>query len=223
MGTKHILPTLGMAFALLGAGTVANAQFIAINVNAPATGNRTDFSTPVGEKFNVINSISVLSLGAFDSGQNGFVNPITASLYNATTNALLGRVTFTNASPGTLASGSAFRFQTLGAAINLTPGSYVIAAEGFGASDPFADNLTQTTNTGGGAISFGNAQYGFTPLVMPSQDAGSPNIYAAASFQYQIGFIAATPEPGSVGLSLVSGLFGAGFAVRRRRIARNSA
>ena len=97
-------------------------------VPAGTVGNQANAYT-YGELFSVNKPIELTSLGAFDSGGDGFTQPITVVLYDQATKTILGQVTFTPDDPGTLEGGS--RLKTLSQPITLLPGFQgVIAAYG---------------------------------------------------------------------------------------------
>jgi hypothetical protein len=190
--------------------------------NQPVVGNQA-FGGTLGMDFTVNNSagINVYSIGAFDSNQNGFTNPITISFYNLSNTA--SPVFSSSIGPGaggTLVGGD--RFYNLFTPLYLAPGTYSIVAQGFSASDPNENTLlTPTVNTGGGLISFvGTSRWGLsgfptTPDHQAAQyGAGTFTFDAAAPFQGQD--TSTVPEPASMAL-MGGGLVLIGICSRKFR------
>ncbi len=143
-----------------------------------------------GESFTINKPIELTSLGAFDSGGDGFTQPITVVLYDQATRAILAQVTFTPDDPGTLVGGS--RFKTLAQPITLLPGFQgVIAAYGFSATDPAGDAGANapawTTNNDVGRLTFNNGVFATAAGAFPAMNNASSfaNPYAAGTFLFR--------------------------------------
>jgi hypothetical protein len=204
----------------------AHAQQIAINLTTPPArvGSQDSGGVSLGKDFTVFNAVSVIELGVFDSGQDGFVGNHTAAVYSRTgnTGVLLTSALFTPGSPGTLTSpsadtNSAYRFKTI-ATFLLNPGTYTIVADGFTGGDPNGNNFSGDPiplfNTGGGAIGFGSSRFGSGPGVFPATPDTAT--YLAGTFTYQP-FFTPTPEPDSLALLAGLVLSGSVLAIKRRR------
>jgi hypothetical protein len=219
---------LGLAAlaVLLGGGPVS-ADIIAYST-ANTTGNQS-FTGNLGNDFNVNSPILVTQLGAFDSGQDGFVNTITVGLFQRlpggnpntdVTGMLLASLTLTGTN-GTLAGN--YRFLPLAQPLVVQPGFYDIDAVGFGASDRNGNEnvavpgFAVTTNSGGGLISFvgtGRFDNNTTLDYPPNSGANqgfpnlSPHPFAGGSFEFTA---APVPEPSTLALLSLGGLALAGW------------
>lgn len=185
----------------------------------------------LGLAFQVNAPITVLSLGVFDSNGDGIAGTILAGIFDTgTTLQVTPTLAFTGAAD-TLINGN--RFRDLGVPVVLPAGTYMIAAQGFGASDlngntrcttfvgggcvnanPF---LPPALNNGGGLITFlGPNRYSLegSGFVLPGLDLGDPavNGLLAGTFRFEV-VGQQVPEP-STGLLLVSGLLVAGLLRR---------
>jgi hypothetical protein len=202
----------------------ACALFVAALVNARAQTVAYTYPTGIGNQayggalgmdFDVNAPIQITALGAFDSGNNGFLNNIDVILYNRDTQASVAAVQF---SPSMWGYGlGASCFQNLAAAITLQAGFHgTIVAQGYGileqnGNSNSSGSYATSLNTGNGAISFvGTSRYGAFGA-FPTNPDGSVARYGAGNFRYT-----AVPEPASLGVILV-GLLG---ILRRNRSAR---
>jgi len=218
---------------------------VAYDVAAGQPGNQAWTGT-IGMIFQVNAPLTVLSLGAFDSTQDGFAGTIDVGVFAGSgPNAGLlvpGLFLSLTGSGDTLIGGS--RFRNLASPVVLAPGSYVIAAQGFSASDlngnvrctaaitggaclPANAFSLSTLNTGGGLITFG-APLGaeanlFSPMgsgfVYPTsllaESPAVPNAFLGGTFQFDVPTTTAAPEPISFSLVGVS-LLAIGLLKRRR-------
>ncbi len=202
---------------------------VAYGVAAGQPGNQAWTGT-IGMDFQVNTPLTVLSLGAFDSNQDGIAGTIQVGIFFASgsnTGSLVPGLSLSFTGSGdTLIGGS--RFRNLGSPVILTPGSYIIAAQGFSANDldgnvrctvavpggacsPANAFSLSTLNNGSGLITFGNgaSEANFfsamgTGFVYPTQLLGeSPavaNAFLGASFQFDVPANTTAPEPVSFSL-----------------------
>ena len=221
------LLTVGVLGTVLSLVPQSSASITAYN--SPFQQGNQRYTGSLGLDFNVLaEPIEILSLGAFDSNGDGFNRPVSVSIYNRQTQALLHPfVTFTGALDP-LVNGS--RFRILMTPLILGPRQYSVVAYGYGpgelngnsgcvgyggggcvALNPF---MASTTNNGGGLINYvGMARYSPLTGVYPTQvDTGPANRYNAGTFTYQ----AVIPEPATIGLTAVA-LLGLGIRLRRRK------
>lgn len=186
-----------------------------IAFGAPTGISSNQFITnPLGLDFDVNATITVFSLGVFDSGQDGLAFSHVLYIYDRITELPVATVTVQAGTGAQLIGGSRFVplttpltlaagfHGTIVAEINPTDGNWN-SGGGSGAS---------TLNTGGGLISFvgGGRVDDFGPGVYPSRlDGGPVNRYLAGTFTF-----AAVPEPSTLALL---GLGLAALAIRCRR------
>lgn len=190
-----------------------------VALTSSRTAGNQPFSGVLGMDFFVSSSITVTQLGAFDSGQDGFIGTIQVGIFNRNTQALVGSLASFSGLSQPLTGSS--RFLDVPDFL-LAPGNYSVVAVGFSSGD-LNGNVSlggsgPTVGSGGGLISFvGSSRWGTSPLLsFPSNvDSGSPTLYDAGTFQ----FTSAVPESGTgaqmvAGLTLALVLAGSG---RRRR------
>lgn len=176
-------------------------------------------------KVNDPSGINVYSVGAFDSGQNGFAKSLTLSFYNlANTSTPVLTTSIPTGTGGTVIGGD--RFYSLAVPLFLAPGSYSIVAQGFSDSDPNGNSNPygmggsySTLDTGSGLISFiGNSRWGLGTGFPTGTDYSAAK-YGAGTFTYGSAAVQQTadgvPEPGSAML-MGGGLLLVGFWSRRR-------
>ena len=153
-------------------------------VAAGQVGNQ-NFGGALGMDFNVgASPITVTSLGAFDDGSNGINGTINVRLYDRTNTAVpLASAAFTGTTQQ-LIGGS--RFSPI-AALTLPAGFQGrIIADGYNALELNGNGGPWTTDSGGGAITFGTT--GFYALApggyTTNTDGGPGNRYAAGTFAF---------------------------------------
>ena len=169
--------------------------------------------------FQVNSTITITSLGAFDSGQDGFTSSILIQLYDLSN--LASPYIFTSTgtgTTGTLVGGS--RFYSIAPVVLPAGFKGSIVASGFNINDlngnsSFPNFTGATTDTLGGAISFvGSSRYDNTPGIYPlTVDSDSPNKYQAGTFMAMAGGSISTPEPAAFSLVVLGGLL-IGFSRR---------
>ncbi len=203
-----------LAFLLLWGFTCSGAI---IAYDYPTSiGNQT-FGGPLGMDFDVNSSISITSLGVYDSGADGLGRQITAYIYDRNTGVALASLVFNTGATGTLINGA--RFLPLAVALNLSAGFQgSIVAENYGDLEPNLNNVLgslSTLNTGGGAISFvGTSRYGLVQGAFPSTiDSGPANRYGAGTFIFET-LVQEVPEPSTM-LLAAAGLLCAAYWKRR--------
>ena len=207
---------LAVAALLLGTNSLASANVI--YTNSIGNGNQ-KFAGSVGMDFQVNSTITITSLGAFDSGQDGFTNSILIQLYDLSN--LASPYVFTSTgtgATGTLIGGS--RFYAIKPIVLSAGFKGSIVASGFNINDLNGNasipNFTgAATDTLGGAISFvGSSRYDNTAGIFPlTIDSGSPNKYQAGTFIASAGGAVSAPEPGAFSLVVLGGLL-IGFSRR---------
>src|SRR5262245_60037221 len=135
----------------------------AYEVPTGTIGNQT-FGGSLGMDFDVNQNVTLTHLGVFDSGSDGLSSPISARLYNRTTQTEVTSVLNNTGASGTLVGSS--RFYALATPLTLTAGFHgTIVAEGYSGAEPNGNQgagaLGQTTNSGGGLLSFvGTGRFG---------------------------------------------------------------
>ena len=208
---------LGLSILLVLPGALAAQTIIAYSAPAGATSNQF-IPNPLGLDFNVNLPIVILSLGVFDSGQNGLTFAHVIYVYDRVTQLPVATVTIPAGTSATLINGD--RFVPLAVPLSLPAGFQgSIVAE----INPTDGNWnshggagTSVLNTGGGAITFvgGGRVDDFGPGVYPTRlDGGPVNRYLAGTFSYTV-----VPEPPAYVL-LAGGLALLRFVRRRRRAA----
>jgi hypothetical protein len=207
--------------------TPVSADFVALNSTRVGCCAFQTYEGALGMDFDVLAPIVITGLGAYDYGQDGFVNPINVGIFNRQTRTLVGlSTTITSADPLIGLS----RFSDISDFV-LEVGEYSIVAQGFGQYDwngntfgnPANDGMTPTIDTGGGLINFVGAGRALddnlgwqnwpdtqSRFIYPTWvDGGPANRYDAGTFT----FTAAISEPATLAL-LGLGLAGLGFSRR---------
>jgi PEP-CTERM motif-containing protein len=251
MITKNAILKAGVVMGGLALALQVRAQEVAFQVpvnisqNDPA-GLQNSGGIPPGTPFNlaleftVNNPISVSAVGVYDStiGNNGsgFGAPVQVGIYSENNQNLpVAPVTLPAGVSGTVI-GSA-QFQTLGSAVTLNPGTYMVIVSGMGSTAApdwnyyyFQNGVSPTPanplifDGDGGALTVGGSYYSITPTF--STPANDPNYtedffqdqYAAGTFVYTV-----VPEPSVSQLALMGvGLFGLIKLGRKFRKTRSS-
>jgi PEP-CTERM motif-containing protein len=199
--------------------TISASATTAFDYQTGSVGNQ-NWTHPLGMDFDVNSTITVTSLGVFDSGSDGLASTINAYIYNRDTQTAVASAVFATGNTGTLVHGE--RFLALLTPLVLNAGFHgSIVAEGYGALEPNGNGgiisppfTLSTLDSGGGAISFvGTSRYSTTDHVYPNiLDSGPANRYGAGTFQFAVGSV---PEPGTLGLA-ITGLVFLGLLRRKR-------
>ena len=231
MKTWNLVKIGGVALAAVVLGTAGADAIIAFDTPNTTVGNQASGGPyNLGEQFTVNSPVTITSLGAYDSGQNGWgAATITVAIYQIVggvgggNDPIVGSTAaFNTSNPGSIASGSSYAFQSV-TPFNLAAGSYMIVANGLGTSaNPsfnagFNGNVTTVAvNTGGGLLSYpGSGNFwsaGAGGLSLPTTlDAVPIARYAAGSFEFT-----PVPEVATFGVAAV-GLLGLVYLVRHTR------
>ena len=168
MAARRLL-SIALLSAALTVGGAASAAKV-YDTPSPLNGNQTWGGT-LGLDFTVNTSVSVDSLGAFDSGGDGIVGNVYTTIFNNLGVAVTPVLDFA----GLASTGGAYISQSITPVV-LTPGSYQLASWGYSASDPNYNNNGPggpiTFNTIGGALTAVGAEYNY-PV-----NAGTPGSIA---------------------------------------------
>ena len=208
---RGLLPAALLASIIVAApSALAQTPIAALappgSATLPLVGNQT-FGGVLGMDFDVNIPLTLTSLAAFDSGQNGIAagRTITVQLWarnnqgtadpsddTAAPAGVLASDTFTQANAGTL--NGVYRTKTLGSPLVLAAGSYTIAAYGYGSGEPLANSgepvvpqpPAPVVNNSGGSLQFvGQSRFGTTLGLFPgSLDGGPAARYYAGNFLY---------------------------------------
>ena len=204
-----------MATAALCLGLGSAAMGNVVYVNPTGAGNQS-WNGALGMDFTVNSVITITSLGAYDSGQDGFANSITIQLFDAANTATaIATILTGTGTTGTLIGGSRFYAIT---PIILAAGFHgSIVASAFSISDMDANNsistITATTDSLGGALTFTGSRYDSNLGVFPGTvDTGQVNNYQAGTFD-----ATPTPEPGTLSMMALAGV-GLGALGRKRKM-----
>ncbi|MBK8516452.1 MAG: HYR domain-containing protein [Saprospiraceae bacterium] len=178
-----------MILILLGSyvGLVAQCPHVTAYTGASAVGNQS-YNGQLGLSFSTNANITIDSLGAFDSGGDGFTSTITVGIVNGAGTTVVNPITFTSAQPGNL-NGN-FRMKSI-VPVTLPAGNYTLVAVGFSATDQNGNaNLggfpTVVTNTGGGIITFGSSPYSATTTFggLPASPYATVGGYHSGTFTF---------------------------------------
>lgn len=200
---------LASAVLLLPASVQAADLFVA----SPSAAGNHYFSGTYGLDFEVLQAVTVTSLGVFDADRNGIAGAVSAAVFQNGA-AVSPQVSFAGAG----AAGAAGYTYRMIAPLTLQPGIYQIAAWGFSSTDQ-----AYNSNAGpGGTISFtANPALRFLGASYSTGAGAAGSIadpvgtrYGAGSLQFAT-LSAAVPEPASW-LMMVAGLALVGVGLRRR-------
>jgi len=170
---------------------------LAYKIEQGTVGNQ-NYTGALGMDFTVQEPIRILELGAFDSGANGLMRPITVTMWDRNDQGtpgfaddsgdeILGEVQFIEENDGELRD--AHRMIELDADLILEAGSYTIIASGYGVGEPNGNvGTTGMSVSDSAAITFvGGSRFGDDTLAWPTQiDGGPVNRYAAGTFSFEI-------------------------------------
>lgn len=202
---RKLLGVLLVTFTAVLSAAPARAQFNAFdNTTAPGLQN---YGNSLGLDFDVLQPITVTRLAAFDNGDPANlnfqdpVNGVTVAIYNRNTQTQVGpSQNFTTADPGERVNANVFKDV---ADFDLPVGNYSLVA--FNApnyNSSGGDNTFNTTNNGGGLISFvGGGRFGSDNAFPGGVDGGPADRYNIGSFEF-----VAVPEPTALGLLALGGL-----------------
>jgi len=203
-------------FLVTGGGTATHAQAALIGLpayskNTTGTNLSTVTGYSLGFEFQPTVNITVTALGYYDAGQNGLVDSHEVAIFLANGNLLPGAiVTVVPAdSNGGLDNIASFAYHALPSPVTLLANtSYRIAANTMGANDPL-NYAPLADHTNALFISTGNGVYvnDGTPNVEFPTSIDAVNFYSTPNFLFTV------PEPASVGILAVGGV----FVLRRRR------
>jgi hypothetical protein len=202
------LPTLLSAtvFALAVSAGAAHAASIAYTIDNVTGQTLQNPPFTLGFQFTANIDMTVISLGLFDSSQDGLVESHAAGIWDSG-GTLLGSTVIPSGVAGTLVN----QFRYVATSISLLAGqNYFIGALYLTGSDPlifpgFASNFA--TDPG---VTFLQSQFaGGAVLTFPSLTAGQDPAYFGPNFQFE-----AVPEPASMAMLAIGG---AGVWFRRRQ------
>ena len=173
------------------------AQETAYTVNETTAGNQ-NYGGSLGMDFSVNHTITVTELGVFDDESNGLALTITAALFSRNDNGtpddpsddtggeILAEIEFTPDDGGALSGGH--RFKPLTTVVELQPGTYTIAAWGYGDDERngngFGAGGFGETAEGIHLTFTGMSRYGDAGGFPATVDGGPANRYGAGSFRY---------------------------------------
>jgi hypothetical protein len=200
---------------LVGINSANAVTFISYLIDPGLTPNQ-QWSGTLGQDFTANVGMTINSFGVWVP--NGSTDPLTVSIYNENSQALVTSYTFAAPVPA-VGTGNNVLY---GAPVNffLAPGQYVLAGDGFGTSGLFntqGPGLAGTLDNGGGALSFGGWRFDYAANVFPSITFANSNCCNGDSqFRYAaMTFTATVPEPATWAM-MILGFLGVGFMAYRR-------
>lgn len=209
LSTRTCLATFAALAALPLAATTARAQAFSFTGGLNGTTN----NTTLGETFTVgASALSVSSLGIWDVFLDGLgeAHPVTIWDGGGTS---VASATVPSGTTGTLIG--QYRYTALGSPVTLLANTtYTIGAYYPTGNDAFPAKVPTGNITSASGVSYGAARSAGGNAFSTSDGAGVGN-YVNANFLFTPSS-SGTPEPGSLGLLVASGLSGAGFLLRKR-------
>jgi hypothetical protein len=175
-----------MAAAMLLGG--AAEATIAYTVPNGTAGTQTAPNS-LGMDFNVLSKIEVTSFGVFDDNSDGLNLPITARLYDRSTQTQVGPALTFSGSGDPLVAGH--RFQDLATPIVLPAGFQgTMVGEGYGSGErngnSFGSGNFSSPDTGAVLLDFvGTSRFGTAGAFPATADGGGPARYGAGTFQFR--------------------------------------
>ena len=208
---KRVTPFVIAVVAVMSvlAGQANAGPIFALPSPAPFTNGSWSF----GEIFTVgAQNITVTSIGAFDSGRNGFTTAggILAGIYRESTQALLASTTVLSTDPLV----GDFRYHSIAPLTLLAGTQYrVVAVSGI---DQYNIDLNFTVNP---LVTRNGYGYGASStLIFDNSFTGTDRIWFA-NFQADLGGPTAVPEPTSLAVFGMLAAAGAFYGWRRRKVA----
>lgn len=223
MLTKTVARSAFAAVLALAFSVASQAGPVVAYTDPAGMGNQT-YGTAKGGTLGLdfmVNSptgIDIFSVGAFDSGQDGFNAPLILSFYNLASNSMVWSTTLQSGTWGTVVQGD--RLTTLATPLFLAPGSYSIVTDGW-YLDKNGNSLNGSMsysnfNTGGGLITSLGSRFGGAGA-FPKNVDGIAGIdkYGAGTFSFAAAPAGPSiPEPGTF-FAMGAGLLALGLWSRR--------
>ena len=193
-----------LALLLAGLAQPATALTVAFDVPLGTVGNQS-FGGVLAMDFEVLSPVTVLELGAFDSGSDGISGTVTVELWSRNGSTGIDRLAALDFARRADVLRGGHRFRTIDP-LPLGTGQYSIVAYGFDDTDrngnadgfgAFPGDFPWTVSDGGGALLFTASRFGGTPgssIGTIPDSTQPPNKYAAGSFSFELG-TDETPTP----------------------------
>ncbi len=212
-----LVALIGLTTALLATAPRAHAQTTAITgITIAPGGARLSGDFTIGFEFTTTTSLLVSSLGVYDHDQDGLAGSHQVGIWRVsdqalltsstvtTTSALDGLFRYESVAPITLPAGNTYR---IGALYTVAVGDFYLAEANFGGYT-VASGLT--FNRPNGAV------FDTLGFAYPTQIAISRDGHFSANFKFTSS--AAAPEPGSLALLGLGGVFVLGVVRRRKAV-----